>query len=189
MTKISPFFSLSPSLISSFPVFDRSERGWGLERSERKGCSHDLLRSRLLSVDCRAANFNLAGPVIRPKINASFEKWKSNCPDRRDDWRWLQTNCFGGSLHFVWLLSLAHFTSPPPTHPTLPLSPFSLSASRLSYSFSAGKVKCCLLHVRSEGARGSSAAPTRPPLLLLCGQNASCCELPCAATSQQWHQR
>lgn len=58
-------------------------------------------------------------------------------------------------------------TSPAPPHPThphpiLPLSPFSLSASRLSYSFSAGKVKCCLLHVRSEGAQGSSAAPHPP---------------------------
>lgn len=51
--------------------------------------------------------------------------------------------------------------APPP--PSLPLSLFSLSASRLSYSFSAGKVKCCLLPVRSEGAQGNSAAPPPPP--------------------------
>lgn len=46
--------------------------------------------------------------------------------------------------------------------PSLPLSLFSLSASRLSYSFSAGKVKCCLLPVRSEGAQGYSAPPPTP---------------------------
>ena len=67
----------------------------------------------------------------------------------------MQTNCFGGSLHFVWLLSLASPSL------SLLLSLFSLSASRLSYSFSAGKVKCCLLPVRSEGAQGYSDPP--PP--------------------------
>lgn len=65
-------------------------------------------------------------------------------------------------MAFVSCLSL-------PPHPTrLPLSLFSLSASRLSYSFSAGKVKCCLLPVRSEGAQGYSSPlhptpPTPPP--------------------------
>ena len=48
--------------------------------------------------------------------------------------------------------------------PTLPLYLFFLWASRLSYSFSAAKVKCCLLPVRSEGAQGySGAAPPPPP--------------------------
>lgn len=74
----------------------------------------------------------------------------------------MQTNCFGGSLHFVWLLSLAS-RSPP-----LPLSLFSLSASRLSYSFSAGKVKCCLLPARSEGAQGYSASPLHLTLWQQC---------------------
>lgn len=66
----------------------------------------------------------------------------------------------------MWLLSLASHTPTAPRRPplpaTLPLLPylFFLSASRLSYSFSAGKVKCCLLPVRSKGAQGYS--PTHP---------------------------
>lgn len=62
---------------------------------------------------------------------------------------------------------------------------FSPSASRLSYSFSAAKVKCRSLPVRSEGAQGYSAStpsvpcsppPGRPspPFTSLSGNNASC---------------
>lgn len=50
---------------------------------------------------------------------------------------------------------------------------FSPSASRLSYSFSAAKVKCRSLPVRSEGAQGYSVPPS-PPFTSLCGNNASC---------------
>lgn len=61
------------------------------------------------------------------------------------------------TLYGFCLLPLA-----PPT--PLVLSPFSLSASRLSYSFSAGKVKCCLLPLRSEGTQGySEPPPPHPP--------------------------
>lgn len=71
--------SLSPApLISLSQVLDRLRVEATVKRKKR--CSHDLLRSPLLSADCGAANFNLACPVIKPKINASFEKWKSNCP-------------------------------------------------------------------------------------------------------------
>lgn len=69
----------------------------------------------------------------------------------------MQTNCFGGSLHFVWLLSLA---SRSPSFASLPI----LSVGFMAVIFfSAGKVKCCLLPVRSEGAQGYSAAPLPPP--------------------------
>lgn len=54
----------------------------------------------------------------------------------------------------MWLLSLAACS------PLLLLSLFSPSASRLSYSFSAAKVKCRLLPARSEEyPSGSEGAP------------------------------
>lgn len=43
------------------------------------------------------------------------------------------------------------------------LASFSPSASRLSYSFSAAKVKCRSLPVRSEGAQGYLASTTSSP--------------------------
>lgn len=87
--------------------------------------SHDLPWSPLLSAACRAANFNFTPLLSGPEINASFEKWKSNCLHRADDWRWLRTNYLAPGSTSVCLLSLAN-----------PV--FSPQASRLSYCFSTG---------------------------------------------------
>lgn len=69
--------------------------------------SHDLPWSAPLSVDCRAANFNFTPLLSDPEINASFEKWKSNCLHRGDEWRWLRTNYLAPGSTSVWLLFLA----------------------------------------------------------------------------------
>lgn len=85
--------------------------------------SPNLPWSALLSIDCRAANFDFTPLLSGPEINASFEKWKSNCLHRADEWRWLQTNYLAPGSTSVWLLSLA--------------TPFFSQASRLSYCFRA----------------------------------------------------